>query len=103
MYAIVDIAGQQFRAEEGAELFVHRLEGKEGDKVKFTDVLFLENGGKYTVGAPTIKAAVVNATIVDHLKGDKVIAFKKKRRKGYKLKHGHRDFLTKIKIDKISG
>jgi large subunit ribosomal protein L21 len=100
MYAIVDIAGQQFRAEEGSELLVHRLEGKEGDKVKFTEVLFLEKGGKYTVGSPTVKATV-NATIVDQLKGDKVIAFKKKRRKGFKLKRGHRDFLTKIKIDKI--
>jgi len=102
MYAIIDIAGQQFRAEEGAELLVHRLEGKEGDKVKLTEVLFLEKDGKYSVGAPTIKATV-NVTILDQLKGDKVIAFKKKRRKGYKLKHGHRDFLTKIKIDKISG
>ncbi len=101
MYAIVDIAGQQFRAEEGSELLVHRLEGKEGDKVKFTDVLFLEKDGKYTVGVPTVKATV-NATIVDQLKGDKVIAFKKKRRKGFKLKRGHRDFLTRIKIDKIS-
>jgi large subunit ribosomal protein L21 len=102
MYAIVDIAGQQFRAEEGNELLVHRLEGKEGDKIKFTEVLFLEKDGKYKVGAPTLKATV-NATIVDQLKGDKVIAFKKKRRKGFKLKRGHRDFLTKIKIDKISG
>jgi len=69
--------------------------------VKFTEVLFLEKDGKYSVGVPTVKATV-NAIIVEQLKGDKVIAFKKKRRKGYKLKHGHRDFLTKIKIDKIS-
>ena len=98
MYAIVDIAGQQLKAEAGKELFVNRLAGEVGDKVKFDKVLLQVNEGKLL---KNIKAAVVSATIVGHLKGDKVIIFKKKRRKGYKLRRGHRQSLTKIKIESI--
>ncbi|MBK9732556.1 MAG: 50S ribosomal protein L21 [Chitinophagaceae bacterium] len=99
MYAIVDIAGQQFKVEPGNEIFVHRLQGNAGDKVEFDKVLVqLAEGGI----VKNIKAPVVSATILDHLKGDKVIAFKKKRRKGYKRKVGHRQAFTKIKIDTIA-
>lgn len=101
MYAIVEIAGQQFKVEEGKEIFVHRLEGKEGDKVDFDQVLLKADGSNVSVGTPTLKSKV-SAKIVEHLKGDKVIVFKKKRRKGYKVKNGHRQYLTKISIDKIS-
>ena len=89
MYAIVEIAGQQFKVEEGKQIFVHRLEGNEGDKVEFNQVLFKADGDKVSVGTPTLKSKV-SAKIVEHLKGDKVIVFKKKRRKGYKVKNGHR-------------
>ncbi len=98
MYAIVDIAGQQMKAEAGKELFVNRLSGEVGDTVKFKKVLLQVNDGKLL---KNIKAAVVSATIVSHLKGDKVIIFKKKRRKGYKLRRGHRQSLTKIKIESV--
>jgi len=98
MYAIVDIAGQQMKAEAGKELFVNRLTGEAGDTVRFDKVLLQVNDGKIL---KNIKAAVVSATIVGHLKGDKVIIFKKKRRKGYKLKRGHRQSLTKIRIESI--
>ena len=101
MYAIVEIAGQQFKVEEGKQIFVHRLEGKEGDKVEFDQVLLTADGDKVNVGAPTLKAKV-SAKIVEHLKGDKVLVFKKKRRKGYKVKNGHRQYLTKVSIEKIS-
>ncbi len=102
MNAIVEIAGQQFKVTKGQELFVHRLEGKEGDKVSFDKVLLKEDGGKVTVGKPTIDKSKVNAKILEHLKGDKVIVFKKKRRKGYKVKNGHRQQFTKISIESIS-
>ena len=101
MFAIVTIAGQQFKVEEGQELFVHRLEANEGDAVTFEEVLMLEKDGKVQVGKPMLKTNV-SATVVNHLKGEKVIVFKKKRRKGYKVKNGHRQALTKIKIDKIA-
>jgi large subunit ribosomal protein L21 len=101
MYAIVEIAGQQFKVEEGKQIFVHRLEGKEGDKVEFDQVLLKADGEKISVGAPTLKS-IVSAKIVEHLKGDKVLVFKKKRRKGYKVKNGHRQYLTKVSIEKIS-
>ncbi|MFI5135309.1 MAG: 50S ribosomal protein L21 [Chitinophagales bacterium] len=97
MYAIVDIAGQQMKAEAGKELFVHRLPGNIGDSVTFNKVLLQVNDGKLVGNAK----AVVTATIVDHVKGDKVIIFKKKNRKGYKVKRGHRQSLTKIKVDSI--
>ena len=98
MYAIVDIAGQQMKAEAGKEMFVHRLEGNVGDKVNFNKVLLQVNDGKLL---KNVKAPVVSATIVEHLKGDKVIIFKKNRRKGYRLKRGFRQSLTKIKIEAI--
>jgi len=101
MYAIVDIAGQQFKVEKDQQLFVHRLEGKEGSNVSFDDVFLIDNEGKVNVGAPAIDGARVTAKIVKHLKGDKVIVFKKKRRKGYKVKNGHRQALTEIQIQKI--
>lgn len=102
MNAIVEIAGQQFKVEQGQEIFVHRLEGKEGDKVEFDQVLLKDDNGKVTIGKPSIDKAKVTAKILEHLKGDKVIVFKKKRRKGYKVKNGHRQYLTKIAIEKIS-
>lgn len=102
MNAIVEIAGQQFKVTKGQELFVHRLEGNEGDKVQFDKVLMTDEGGKVTVGKPVVSGATVNAKIIGHLKGDKVIVFKKKRRKGYKVKNGHRQSFTKIAIESIA-
>ena len=101
MYAIVEIAGQQFKVAKDQQIFVHRLEGKDGDKLTFDKVLLTEDKGKVTVGAPVISGAVVKATIIEHLKGDKVIVFKKKRWKGYRVKNGHRQYLTSIKIDSV--
>ncbi len=101
MYAIVEIAGQQFKVTKDQYLYVHRLENKEGSKVAFDKVLLIDNNGKVNVGAPAIKGAAVTAKVLEHVKGDKVIVFKKKRRKGYKVKNGHRQSLTKILIEKI--
>ncbi len=101
MYAIVEIAGQQFKVEKDQQVFVHRLEGDESSKVEFDRVLLIEDKGKVSVGAPAIEGARVTAKIVKHLKDDKVIVFKKKRRKGYKVRNGHRQYLTEIKIDGI--
>lgn len=101
MFAIVKIAGQQFKVEEGQKLFVHQLEASEGDNVSFEDVLLVDNDGKVSVGTPTLNAKV-NATVLGHQKGDKVIVFKKKRRKGYRRKNGHRQQFTKIQIDSIA-
>lgn len=101
MYAIVDIAGQQMKVEKGQQLFVHRLAGEAGSKVTFEQVLLKDDNGKVEVGAPMITGAKVEATIVEHLKGDKVIVFKKKRRKGYKKRNGHRQYLTKVVIEGI--
>ena len=101
MFAIVDIAGQQFKVESEQELFVHRLDAKEGDSVKFDNVLLTSDGSKVNIGAPNIKGAQVKATVLEHLKGDKVIVFKKKRRKGYRVKNGHRQSFSKIKVDSI--
>jgi len=102
MYVIVNIAGQQFKVEKDQEIFVHRLEGNPGDKVSFKEVLLKDNDGKVTIGTPSVDKAKVNATILEHLKGDKVIVFKKKRRKGYQKSNGHRQQFSKIKIDTIS-
>ena len=102
MYAIVEIAGQQFKVEKDQQLFVHRLEGKEGAKVSFDNVLLIDNAGKVNVGAPAVTGASVSAKILEHLKGDKITIFKKKRRKGYKVKNGHRQAFTKIQIEGIS-
>ncbi len=101
MYAVVNIAGQQFKVTQGQQLFVHRLEAEEGQSVEFKEVLLLDNNGTVQVGTPTVAGVSVKATINSHVKGDKVIVFKKKRRKGYRVKNGHRDFLTNITIDAI--
>jgi len=101
MYAIVEIAGQQFKVAKDQKVFVHRLEEKEGSKVSFDKVLLLDDG-KITIGAPVIENAVVTAKVLGHLKGDKVIVFKKKRRKGFKKKNGHRQYLSQILIEGIS-
>lgn len=103
MYAIVDIAGQQFKVEKGSEIFVHRLEGKEGAKVDFDKVLLVDNAGKIKTGTPTVSGAKVKGEILSNLKSEKVIVFKKKRRKGYRVKNGHRQYLTKIKVTDITG
>ena len=102
MYAIVEIAGQQFKVEKDQQIFVHRLDAEQGTKVSFDKVLLLDNQGKINVGAPAVKGASVTAKVMEHLKGDKVIVFKKKRRKGYKVKNGHRQYLTKIEIQTIN-
>ena len=102
MYAIVEIAGQQFKVEEGKKIFVHRLEFEEGNDIQFDNVLLIENEGKITIGEPTIKDAVVDGKILDHLRGDKVIVFKKKRRKGYRVKNGHRQNFTQVEIININ-
>ena len=101
MYAIVEIAGQQFKVAKDQKLFVHRLQDKEGSKVSFDKVYLLDDGQKVTVGAPAISGASVEAKVVGHLKGDKVIVFKKKRRKGYRVKNGHRQALTELMVEKI--
>ena len=101
MYAIVDIAGQQFKVAKDQKVYVHRLDAKTGTKVSFDQVLLLDDGGKVTVGAPAITNASVEAKVVKHLKDDKVIVFKKKRRKGYRVKNGHRQSLTEIVIESI--
>jgi len=100
MYAIVEIAGQQFKVAKNQKVFVHRLQDKEGSKVTFDNVLLLDDG-KITIGAPAIEGAAVTAKILRHLKGDKVIVFKKKRRKGYKVKNGHRQYLSEIQIESV--
>ena len=102
MYAIVEMAGQQFKVAKDQKVFVNRLAGEEGDEVSFDKVLLAGDGDNITLGAPAIEGALVGAKISRHLKGDKVIVFKKKRRKGYKKKNGHRQSLTEIVIGDIS-
>ena len=102
MFAIVTIAGQQFKVEEGQELFVHQLEANDGDSLSFDQVLLVDNGGEVSLGTPVLNAKVNATVLVGHAKGDKVIVFKKKRRKGYRKKNGHRQHFTKIKIDSIA-
>jgi large subunit ribosomal protein L21 len=102
MYAIVEIAGQQFKVAKDQKVFVHRLAQDEGRNVSFDQVLLLDDGKVVTLGAPAITGASVEAKVVKHLKGDKVIVFKKKRRKGYRVKNGHRQALTEILIEGIS-
>ena len=102
MYAIVEIAGHQYKVEKDQRLYVHRLEEEEGKKVDFDRVLLTDNNGKVNVGAPAIDGAMVTAKVLKHLKGDKVIVFKKKRRKGYKVRNGHRQYLSQIQIEKIA-
>lgn len=100
MFAIVEINGQQFKVTKDQEIFVHRLQNEEGAKVSFDNVLLVSDDTKTQVGSPKLKAKV-DATVLEHLKGDKVIVFKKKRRKGYRVKNGHRQYLTRLKIDSI--
>lgn len=103
MYAIVEIAGQQFKVAKDQKVYVHRLQDEEGSKVTFDNVLLLEDGSDITIGAPAIDGAAVEAKVIKHLKGDKVIVFKKKRRKGYRKKNGHRQYLTELMIEGIIG
>ncbi|WP_026999103.1 50S ribosomal protein L21 [Eisenibacter elegans] len=101
MYAIVDIAGQQFKVEKGKYVYAHRLPQAEGEALEFDQVLLVDNNGQVTVGAPTVSGAKVSAKVLSHVKGDKVLVFKKKRRKGYKKSQGHRQYLTKVLIEDI--
>lgn len=101
MFAIVSIAGQQFKVEEGQQIFVHRLAANEGDSISFDAVHLIENEGKVTIGTPLIGGANIKASVLSHVKGDKVIVFHKKRRKGYRKKNGHRQSFTQIKIESI--
>ncbi|HEX5743036.1 MAG TPA: 50S ribosomal protein L21 [Flavobacteriaceae bacterium] len=102
MYAIVEIAGQQFKVTKDQKVYVHRLQAEAGSKISFDKVLLIDDNGAVTIGAPAIEGAEISAKILEHLKGDKVIVFKKKRRKGYKVKNGHRQYLTQIQIEGIS-
>ena len=102
MYAIVEIAGQQFKASKNDKLFVQRLSEKEGDKVSFDNVLLVDDGKNVKIGDPKVSGASVKAKILKHCKGDKIIVFKKKRRKGYRVKNGHRQFFTELLIESVS-
>ncbi|MDX2305783.1 MAG: 50S ribosomal protein L21 [Microscillaceae bacterium] len=102
MYAIVEIAGQQFKVEKDRYIYTHRLKEEEGAEVTFDKVLLLDEEGVVEVGTPLVSGAKVSGKILSHLKGDKVLVFKKKRRKGYKKKNGHRQYLTKVFIENIS-
>ena len=101
MYAIVEIAGQQFKVQKDQKIFVHRLDAEAGKKIDFDKVLLIDNGGKITLGAPAIAGASVSAKVEEHVKGDKVIVFRKKRRKGYAKKNGHRQSFTALTIKDI--
>ncbi|MCE4567078.1 50S ribosomal protein L21 [Maribellus sp. CM-23] len=103
MYAIVEIAGQQFKVEKDKKLFVHRLDVEEGTSVDFEKVLLVDNDGKVAVGTPTVKGAKVTAKVLEHVKGEKVIVFKKKRRKTYQKMNGHRQYFTQIQVETIVG
>ncbi|TAF67202.1 MAG: 50S ribosomal protein L21 [Cytophagales bacterium] len=102
MYAIVEIAGQQFKVEKNKFIYTHRLKAEEGSQVEFDQVFLIDNEGSVSVGKPTVSGAKVKAKVLQHLKGDKVIVFKKKRRKGYQKQNGHRQYLTKILIEDIA-
>jgi large subunit ribosomal protein L21 len=101
MYAVVNIKGQQFKVQEGSEIFVHRMQEEQGAKIAFDEVMLIDSDGDVQIGTPFLKAKV-NATVLDHVQGDKVVVFKKKRRKGYKVKRGHRQQFTRIKVDSIN-
>ena len=103
MFAIVSIAGQQFKVEEGQQIFVQRLAAQEGDSVTFDAVHLIDREGQVSIGTPNLNGASVKASVLTHVKGDKVIVFHKKRRKGYRKKNGHRQSFTKIKIEGIAG
>ena len=101
MYVIVEIAGQQFKAEKGRKLYVHRLKEEVGSSVSFDKVLLTENDGQVKVGTPVVKGATVKCKILKHLKDDKVLVFKKKRRKGYQTLNGHRQYFSKVVIKEV--
>ena len=101
MYAIVDVAGQQFKVTKDQKIFVHRLDVEEGAEVKFDKVLLIDNDDKVEVGEPVIKGALIKGKILEHLRGDTVKVFKKKRRKGYKVLNGHRQYLSHVLIEEI--
>jgi large subunit ribosomal protein L21 len=101
MYAIVEIAGQQFKVEEGRKIFVHRLDVENEKEIEFDQVLLIEDEGRIIIGEPTIKDALVEGKIIDHVRGDKVIVFKKKKKKGYRIRNGHRQNFTQIEIVSI--
>jgi large subunit ribosomal protein L21 len=101
MYAIVEIAGQQFKVQKDQKVYVHRLAAEVGSKLTFDRILLIDNDGQINVGAPAIEGAIITAEVNDHIKGDKVIVFKKKRRKGYKKRNGHRQQFTSITIKTI--
>jgi large subunit ribosomal protein L21 len=102
MYAIVNIAGQQFKVEKDQQIIVNRLEGEEGKSIKFSDVVLIDDKGKVKMGAESLKNDSISAKIISHLRGDKVIIFHKKRRKGYEKLNGHRQDLTRIQIEEIT-
>ena len=102
MYAIVEIAGQQFKIEKDQKIYVHRLKAEEGSEVQFDRVMLVADNGSVKVGTPTVSGAEVSATVLQHLKGEKVLVFKKKRRKGYQTLNGHRQYLTSIQINGIT-
>ena len=102
MYAIVDIAGQQFKVRQGQQVFVHRLNAEEGSNIAFDKVLLIENEGAVKIGTPELEGAKVEGKVLEHLKGDKITVFKKKRRKGYQKSNGHRQYLSKILIEAIT-
>jgi len=101
MYAIVNIAGQQFKVTKDQKIYVHRLENEEGASVTFNEVLLVDNDGDIKVGIPTVEGASIQAKVLAHVKGDKVLVFKKKRRKGYQKLNGHRQYFTQILIEDI--
>jgi large subunit ribosomal protein L21 len=103
MYAIVEIAGQQMKAEQGRKIYVHRLENAEGETVVFDKVLLVDNDGNVKVGTPVVEGASVKVTVLEHIRGEKVLVFKKKRRKSYQKMNGHRQYLTKIQIEEVKG
>lgn len=102
MYAIVDIAGQQFKVEKDNKIFVNRLKAEQGASLSFEKVLLIDEDGKVKIGSPYVEGASVKAKVLEHLKGDKVIVFKKIRRKGFDKKNGHRQYLTQILIEEIA-
>jgi len=101
MYAIVEIAGQQFKVEKDKNIYVHRLEAEEGAAVDFEKVLLVDQDGEVKVGKPVVEGAKISASVVSHVRGDKVTVFKKKNRKGYQIRNGHRQDFTQIKIEDI--
>ncbi|MCH7512690.1 MAG: 50S ribosomal protein L21 [Bacteroidetes bacterium] len=102
MYAIVDIAGKQYKVVKDQEIFAPLMKEEEGADVEFSHVLLVDNDGKVQVGSPIVKGMKVSAKVLEHVKGDKIVVFKKKRRKGYKVKNGHRQQFTKLLINSIS-